>query len=548
MQDFHWALVGLVALVALVALMACGDAFAGGAVDLPAAKARVKSTGGKLGEDGWNLWSEGELGDWFEARRAGRITVTVRAAGQPARGEFPKAVFRAVPPQGRAFLEEDFNVDSEGDRDYTSEVDVPKGRFGVFVAFTNDAFDAATKEDRNLLVRSLRVTGARLADRIPSQIDWTDAAIRKLRMGTLEVLTRPGARVRVTQLLHEFEFGTAISRKMFRDGGNAEERRRYLEILAANFNAAVHENALKWYSTERNGPGNPDYGPADRMLEWCERHDIRMRGHCVYWGIDKYMQKWLKDLSDGELRRTLARRGREVTSRYRGRIPEYDLNNEMVHGNYYAKRLGAGVVADMFRWAKEGDPDARLYVDDYGIISGGGAGKYVKQIRGFLDAGIPVGGIGVQGHFGGKVNPGHVKRTLDKLAEFGLPIKVTEYDANTKDEGAKAEALENLYRVAFAHPTVEGILMWGFWEGAHWKPNAAPWKRDFTPSPAAEKYRELVFGEWWTTEEATADARGRCEVRAFFGRHRVEVDGKSIEVELERSEGRATVNVCGGDR
>ncbi|MHC4248676.1 MAG: endo-1,4-beta-xylanase [Planctomycetota bacterium] len=545
MHAFHWALVGF---AALAAATACGDAFAGEAVDLPAAKARVKTTGGKLGEDGWNLWSEGELGDWFEARRAGRITVTVRAAGQPARGGFPKAVFRAVPPDGRALLEEDFDVDSEDDRDYTFEVDVPKGRFGVFVAFTNDLFDAATKEDRNLLVRGLRVTGARLAGRIPSQTEWTAAAIRKHRMGTLEVRTRPGARVRVTQLRHEFEFGTAIARKMFGEGGDAEAKRRYKEILDANFNAAVHENALKWYSTERNGPGDPDYGPADRMLEWCERHDIRMRGHCVYWGVEKHVQKWQKDLSDDELRRALARRGREVTSRYKDRIPEYDLNNEMVHGNYYAKRLGPGVVADMFRWAKEGDPRARLYVNDYGMISGGGAGRYAKQIRGFLDAGIPVGGIGVQGHFGGKVNPGHVKRTLDKLAAFGLPIKVTEYDANTKDEGAKAAALESLYRVAFAHPAVEGILMWGFWEGAHWKPDAAPWKRDFTPSPAAEKYRELVYREWWTTEEAVADARGRCEVRAFFGRHRVEADGKSLEVDLKRSEGRATVNVSGRGR
>lgn len=255
------------------------------------------------------------------------------------------------------------------------------------------------------------------------------------------------------------------------------------------------------------------------------------------------MQGWLKALGDDELRGALERRGREVTSRYRGRILEYDLNNEMLHGNYYAKRLGDGIVADMFRWAKAGDPDARLYVNDYGVITGGGVGGYVRQIRGFLDAGIPVGGIGVQGHFGGSVDPGHVKRVLDELARFKLPIKVTEYDANTKDERAKAEALENLYRVAFAHPAVDGVLMWGFWEGSHWKPDAAPWKRDFTPSAAAEKYRDLVFREWWTAEEATADARGRCEVRAFFGRHRVEADGKKVEVDLPRAEGRKRVRV-----
>ena len=146
------------------------------------------------------------------------------------------------------------------------------------------------------------------------------------------------------------------------------------------------------------------------------------------------------------------------------------------------------------------------------------------------------------------MDPGHVKRVLDLLAEFGLPIKITEYDANTKDERAKAEALENLYRVAFAHPAVDGILMWGFWEGAHWRPDAALWKRDFTPSPAAEKYRYLVFREWWTAHEATADAKGRCEVRAFFGRHRVEADGSAVEVELRKCAGRETVLVGGGKK
>ncbi len=539
------------ALAVPLALAAIGGAMAEAretAVELTAEKARVKTVGAATGRGGWNLWSDGSLGDWFEASRARKVTVTVRASGTPARGKFPVAAFTAATKDGRAILEKELDVDSTEARDFTFEFDAPKDRFIISVTFTNDAHDPARNEDRNLLVFGLSVTGAHLADRIPSETDWTDAAIRKVRMGTLEVRTKPGALVKVTQLRHEFEFGTAISRKMFSASADPEQKRRYLEILEANFNAAVHENALKWYSTERGGPGNPDYGPADRMLEWCEARNIRVRGHCVYWGIEKYVQKWLKDQSDDELRKTLARRGREVTSRYKGRIAEYDLNNEMVHGDYFAKRLGPGITAEMFRWAEEGDSGARLYVNDYGMIAGGGVARYVKQIRTFIDAGIPVGGIGVQGHFGRSVNPGHMKRVLDRLAEFKLPIKVTEYDANVKDEAAKAAALEALYRVAFAHEAVEGILMWGFWEGAHWRPDAAPWKRDFTASPAALKYRDLVFNEWWTTEEATADARGRCEVRAFYGTHSIEADGKAVRVELNRSDRRATVRLAEGRR
>lgn len=378
----------------------------------------------------------------------------------------------------------------------------------------------------------------------PGEAD-PQAAIRQLRMGTLIVQTAPGATVKVTQLRHEFWFGTAINRRMFRDLDNpSPDAAKCLEILKTHFNSAVHENEMKWYSTERNAPApdNPNYTDADRMLEWCEKNGLEMRGHAIFWGIEQFVMKWQKDMDNASLRKAVERRAKEVTSHYKGRIHEYDLNNEMMHGDYYAKRLGEGIVADMFRWAKEGDPDARLYVNDYGILQSGGE-AYAKHIQGLLDRGIPVGGIGIQGHSGAQIDPAKVKATLDRLAQFKLPIKITEFDMDTADEQAKARGLEAVYRTCFAHPAVDGILMWGFWEGCHWKPKAAIWKRDWTPTPAAETYRRLVLDEWWTRFEGKADAAGRCEAPVFFGRHRVEANGKAVEVALSKKEGKRTVEV-----
>jgi GH35 family endo-1,4-beta-xylanase len=515
--------------------------------DLDPARARIRTTGGALEGGGWNLWSDGSVADWFDVGPGREVDITIVAAGQPARDEYPAAVLEVSTPKGDVLMRKQFTAEESTFREYRFRGQVKAPLVKVSVAFTNDLFDEARNEDRNLLLRAIRVEGASLASKAPSgrsaEFAWTQAEIAKHRMGTIVVRARPGATVRVTQLKHEFHFGTAISRKMFRDSTDAAQRRKYLEILAANFNAAVHENAMKWYSTEWAKPGNPKWGDSDRMLSWCEEHGIQMRGHAVFWGIPKYVQDWVKKLDDATLRRTLQRRGREVTARYRGRIFEYDLNNEMIHGDYYASRLGKGITKEMFGWAREGDPDARLYVNDYGIITGGGVGKYVAHIRGLLRQGVPVGGIGVQGHFGKGVNAGHVKRVLEQLAEFNLPIKVTEFDVNTKDEAAKAKAVDALYRVAFAQPMVDGILMWGFWEGAHWRPNAALWKKDFTPTPAVEAYRSLVYDEWWTCFEGTADERGVCEVRAFYGDHRVEAGGQSRDVKLERARGRAEVSV-----
>jgi hypothetical protein len=49
--------------------------------------------------------------------------------------------------------------------------------------------------------------------------------------------------------------------------------------------------------------------------------------------------------------------------------------------------------------------------------------------------------------------------------------------------------------------------MWGFWEGANWIPQSSLYRRDWSPTPAADAYRGLVFKQWWTTWSGVTDAR-----------------------------------------
>jgi hypothetical protein len=85
--------------------------------------------------------------------------------------------------------------------------------------------------------------------------------------------------------------------------------------------------------------------------------------------------------------------------------------------------------------------------------------------------------------------------------------------------------------------------MWGFWEGANWIPQSSLYRRDWTPTPAAHAYRDLVFNEWWTRAEVRADENGRVEVPAFFGQHRVSSGGRSVDVTLSKAAGTATVSL-----
>ncbi len=374
-----------------------------------------------------------------------------------------------------------------------------------------------------------------------------ETRIRRHRMGELVVKTRPGAEVKIEQLRHEFWFGTAISNSMapggYRRRMSQADLAKYKEVLAANFNSAVHENALKWHSCERTATGGFDYSVAEGIYKWAAANDMKMRGHCIFWCTDRHVQDWVKKLDKDALRKVVERRARDVTSRFKGRIEEFDLNNELTFGNFYRRNLGDAIIKDMADWAKQGNPRALLYLNEQGSLASGGrnADKYVTLIKKTLGQGAKIDGIGCQGHFGGMFDSGKVQSTLDRLAQFDLPIKITEYDFNTSDEQAKAKHLRDFYTICFAHPAVEGILMWGFWEGAHWRPGAALWKRDWSETPAAKAYRDLVFNKWWTKQSGKADSDGIYRTRAFYGKYSVESQGKKQQVTLQKHKGIETL-------
>ena len=384
-----------------------------------------------------------------------------------------------------------------------------------------------------------------------------DQRIRQHRMGTLTIEAEPGAAVRVEQMRHEFWFGAAVSSSAFSGRMSPDQERQYQKVFLANFNAGVTENALKWHAMERQR-GQVDYAVLDAILEWTSEHDIPLRGHCLFWGIPGRVQNWVKQLSDEELRETLRTRATTIARRYQGRFAEYDLNNEMIHGNYYADRLGPGITRQMAAWVKQADPGARLFLNDYDVLTGRRLDDYVKHIRGLLAEDASIDGIGVQGHLHGEsFDPGALAHALDELARIGLPIRITEFNfpgqrssfygrrgakLTPEQEQAKAKALTDYYRICFAHPAVQGILMWGFWEGANWIPQSSLYRRDWTPTPAAMAYRDLVFNRWWTRSEGKADANGRCRLPAFYGKHRVTVGGREKTVDLKKADGTMTVS------
>lgn len=384
-----------------------------------------------------------------------------------------------------------------------------------------------------------------------------DLAISRYRKGEIIVKAKPGSKITVEQLKHEFWFGCAISNSLGNGKMPENDLKQYKEKFLENFNSAVTENAVKWGTMEPR-KGEVDYSVIDGILKWTDENNIPLRGHNLFWGIPQFIQPWVKELNNDELRLTLQNRAETVTARYKGRFAEYDLNNEMIHGNYYEDRLGPDITKLMAQWAHNGDPDANLYVNDYDILTGNKLPEYMAHIRKLLKQGVPVAGIGVQGHLHSDTfDREQLKNVLDSLAKFKLPIRITEFNMpgqrskyyNQKimtmtpaEEEQNAKELTDYYRICFAHPAVEGILMWGFWEGANWIPVSSLYRRDWTPTQTAKAYKDLIFNEWWTKESGSAGKDGTFSTSAFYGKYRITVNGESREADLKKDEKSLTID------
>jgi len=114
-----------------------------------------------------------------------------------------------------------------------------------------------------------------------------------------------------------------------------------------------------------------------------------------------------------------------------------------------------------------------------------------------LDQGAPLSGIGIQSHFDWELPaPVAVLKGLDRFALLGRDIEITEHDINVTDEQLQADYTRDYLTLAFSHPAVIGLLSWGFWQGQHWRPDAAYFRKDWSIKPAGRVWIDLVMHKW----------------------------------------------------
>lgn len=388
---------------------------------------------------------------------------------------------------------------------------------------------------------------------------WRSAAAARIadhRMGDLQVRVvdangEPieGATVDVAMNRHAFGFGTAVAIDAMTGGRNGVTYREKLSNLAGDgrtFSIAVLENALKW-GAWRNPWFEGDEQEVVSRVAWLKSHGMEVRGHNAIWPGWQYMPNEMEANQNNTsfLLSRIEDRIRDVMGYpgIKGEILEWDVINEIVHvhdvKNAIAGRAGyptgREVYAEWFQIAAEADPETKLFINEYSIVSGGGRDlssqeSYKELIQFIRDNGGRIDGIGIQGHVGSTPTPPeHVYALLDEFAALDAAISITEYDAMQMEENIAGDYMRDFLTMVFSHPATTSFLMWGFWDGAHWGDDAPIFREDWSLKPSGEAFIDLVFNQWWTDEVATTNDTGHANVRGYYGDYTVTARHGNLE-------------------
>ncbi|XP_033748201.1 anti-sigma-I factor RsgI6-like isoform X2 [Pecten maximus] len=193
----------------------------------------------------------------------------------------------------------------------------------------------------------------------------------------------------------------------------------------------------------------------------------------------------------------------EAVTLTKGRLAHWDVNNEALHDDFYERKTGnVDITMDIFRDMNLKDPSVKLFLNDFAIFNKGVyTTAMMNQAKSFVDSQVPIHGVGVQSHFAStEIDMTQLKYRLDKVAEAGPPIWVTEFSIRGTNNTEKAVAMDEAMTMYFSHEKVAGIIIWGFWgPSIQWPDDTLT--TDTIPivlNEAGEKYVELVNDKWRT--------------------------------------------------
>lgn len=247
-----------------------------------------------------------------------------------------------------------------------------------------------------------------------------------------------------------FSIGVAVNMRNITDP-------EQIAIIKKDFNSITAENDMKPQPTE------PAYGQfnwenADKIADFCRNNGLKLRGHCLIWHAQ--IGKWMYQDEEGnlvskeKLFQNMKHHITAIMERYKDVIYAWDVVNEAISdGGWQGGPRGMGQKPNPYRnsplyqiagdefikkafiYAREADPDALLFYNDYNAADPQKRDRIYNMVKSMKEEGVPIDGIGMQGHYniyGPSMED--VDAALTKYATIVKHIHITELDIRANEE------------------------------------------------------------------------------------------------------------------
>jgi len=240
-----------------------------------------------------------------------------------------------------------------------------------------------------------------------------------------------------------FKIGVAVNNRNVQDPDQ-------IKVVLREFNSITAENAMKPQPTEpRKGEFN--WEDADRIADFCRQNGIKMRGHTLMWhsqiGTWMYQDENGKLLPKEEFYANMKHHIQAIVNRYKDVVYCWDVVNEAVadspvfpgapelRNSPMYQIAGEEFIYKAFEYAHEADPKALLFYNDYNDAEPAKSQRIYNLVKRMKDAGVPVDGIGMQGHYniyGPSMED--VDKAISLYSTIVKHIHVTELDIRVNED------------------------------------------------------------------------------------------------------------------
>ena len=270
-------------------------------------------------------------------------------------------------------------------------------------------------------------------------------------------------------------------------------------IVAGEFSMITPANSMKM-NLIQPAQGTFDFTDTDALVAWAQTNGLEFRGHPLVWHTQT--PDWLNNgtFDRDQMIDVMYKHIDALMGRYAGKFPYWDVVNEAVdqvngawtyRSTIWHDRIGDDFMDLAFTHARAADPKALLFYNDYNIEQMGNAkaDEVFTLVQSMKSRGIPIDGVGFQGHYyiepdgtttGGVPDMQAIRNNMARYNDIGVEVQITECDfrigkpLDDNKTQVQNKFYADLLQVCIDAPNCSHFTVWGLSDLDSWVPSTFP--------------------------------------------------------------------------